>query len=1036
MTLLHVTEDQKLDSTFIYTMQKIQEVTPDTAENSEPIFDTELLQKVQSDDDNYNVFSNDKKHPEQPGYVSDTCPDEQDDDDDLARERDLHASLIEKLKYEIGDSKNCNKLLKSSNQTLVDKLKSEIEDFKNKNKCLESSNNHYKEANTELAKNNQLMFKDLKKFQAKLDRYHDVNYASKVETKCAKAKGELANTKCCYNDNLALLLAPKSDETIRLAQESRSKLTKNPIVVLISTREPKQTMNQSVATPLKKTVASESTNQKPRSKTRKQYEHVTRRDNSVHRQLWVLKAHDGYFSCSTKDLVQGNITIKRVYYVERLNHNLFSVDQLCGADFEVAFRKSTCYIRDLKGNDILTSSRVGESKMVESFNGKKYVLVIVDDYSRYIWTHFLRSKDETPKVLIDFLKLFQRRLHAQVRTVRTDKGTEFLNKTLHAYFSQEGIEHQTPTARTPEQNGIVERRNRTLIEVARTMLSVAKVPLDGENINKMKEKGDACIFVGYSTQSRAYMNLNTDSLVQVLKRTRNVPHAAETSQNSNELDFHTPPLNIQTTPVTTSLVPTQAPTATATENINQTETHEENAHVNEDEFINILSTPNKMPARNKWKNFTNLIFIMLNVWELVDRPLCKNVINVKWLCKNKHDEENTVIRNKARLIAKGYGQQEGIDFKESFTPVVSCPVIRCVCYTQIIYQMDVKTTFLNRPLKEEVYVNQQDGFVNPHHHDKVYHLKKELYRLKQALRVWYDELSNFLVSKGSLKGSIDPTLFITTKGEDILLVQIYVDDIIFGFTNPKISKKFEKLVHNKFEMSMIRELKFFLGIQIHQSLCGIFINQAKYAQEILKKHGMTSCDNIGTPIATKPLDADLSGTPIDQSRPTEKHLKEIKRIFWYLKNTIIIGLWYPKDTGFKLTAFSYSDHAGCLDTRKSTSGVLGGDKLVKWSSKKHDCTSTSSTEAEYVSLSACCVQVLWIGTQLTNNGFHFDKIPMYCNSEAATAISYNPVQHSCTKHIDVRYQTLSRNRLKYLVRQSVLEMFDSERIEVLANKSA
>ncbi|GJT74308.1 retrovirus-related pol polyprotein from transposon TNT 1-94 [Tanacetum coccineum] len=439
-------------------------------------------------------------------------------------------------------------------------------------------------------------------------------------------------------------------------------------------------------------------------------------------------------------------------------------------------------------------------------------------------------------------------------------------------------------------------------------------------------------------------------------------------------------------------------------------------------------------------------FDRLNVWELVDRPLCKNVINVKWLCKNKHDEENTVIRNKARLIAKGYGQQEGIDFKESFTPVVSCPVIRCVCYTQIIYQIDVKTTFLNGPLKEEVYINQLDGFIDPHHHDKVYHLKKELYGLKQALRAWYDELSNFLVSKGSSKGSIDPTLFITKKEDDILLVQIYVDDIIFGSTNLKISKKFEKLVHNKFEMSMIRELKFFLGIQIHQSLCGIFINQAKYAQEILKKHGMTSCDNIGTPIATKPLDADLSGTPVDQmkyrsmvgalmyltasrpdiihaicycaryqARPIEKHLKEIKRIFWYLKNTIIIGLWYPKDTGFKLTAFSYSDHAGCLDTRKSTSGVLGGDKLVKWSSKKHDCTSTSSTEADYVSLSACCVQVLWIGTQLTNNGFHFDKIPMYCNSEAAIAISYNPVQHSCTKHIDVRYQTLSRNRLKMVL---------------------
>ncbi|GJW84518.1 retrovirus-related pol polyprotein from transposon TNT 1-94 [Tanacetum coccineum] len=339
-------------------------------------------------------------------------------------------------------------------------------------------------------------------------------------------------------------------------------------------------------------------------------------------------------------------------------------------------------------------------------------------------------------------------------------------------------------------------------------------------------------------------------------------------------------------------------------------------------------------------------FDQLDVWELVDIPLCKNVINMKWIWKNKRDEENTVIRNKA------HGRQDIISL---------------------------------RALKEEVYVNQPDGFIDPYHPDQVYHLKKALYGLKQAPRTWYEELSNFLVSKGFSKGSIDPTLFITKYGEDILLVQIYVDDIIFGSTNLKLSQRFEKLMHNKFEMSMMGELKFFLGIQIHQSPRGTFINQAKYAQEILTKHGMTSCDSIGTPMATKHLDADLSGTPVDQTkyhsmvgalmylttsrpdivhatcycaryqaRPTEKHLTMVKRIFRYLKNIINMGLSYPKDTGFKLTTFLDSDHAGCLDSRKSTfDGIqfLGGDKLVRWSSKKQDNTSMSSAEAEYVSLS-------------------------------------------------------------------------------------
>ncbi|GKE22643.1 retrovirus-related pol polyprotein from transposon TNT 1-94 [Tanacetum coccineum] len=206
-------------------------------------------------------------------------------------------------------------------------------------------------------------------------------------------------------------------------------------------------------------------------------------------------------------------------------------------------------------------------------------------------------------------------------------------------------------------------------------------------------------------------------------------------------------------------------------------------------------------------------FERLDIWELVDRPLCKNIINIKWLWKNKRDEENTVIHNKARLVAKGYGQQEGIDFEESFAPVARLEavwlfVVYAAHKSFPVYQMDVKTAF---PLKEEVYVNQPDGFVDPHHPEKVYRLKKALYGLKQAPRTWYDELSNFLVSKGFSKGFIDQTLFITKKEEDILLVQIYIDDIIFGSTNPKLSKRSEKLMHNKFEISMMGELKFFLG---------------------------------------------------------------------------------------------------------------------------------------------------------------------------------------------------------------------------------
>nr|GEW12118.1 retrovirus-related Pol polyprotein from transposon TNT 1-94 [Tanacetum cinerariifolium] len=454
----------------------------------------------------------------------------------------------------------------------------------------------------------------------------------------------------------------------------------------------------------------------------------------------------------------------------------------------------------------------------------------------------------------------------------------------------------------------------------------------------------------------------------------------------NQRQQHTTPLNIHTTPAPTCQVLTLAPTVTSFENINQVETYAENDQAADDEFINIFYTLvqdrretssrhidssnmytfyQRYPSEHRWTKDHPLEKVIRNPSQSVrtrrqlelNGEMCMFALSVSrteqknikeamadsaWI-ESMQEElhqfdrlDNTVIRNKSRLVAKGYSQKKGVDFKGSFVPVARLEAIRLfITYAAhksfTVYQMDVKTVFLYGPLKEEVYINQPDGFVDPYHPDKVYRLKKALYGLKQAPRAWYDELSKFLLSKGFSKGSIDPALFITKHKGDIFLVQIYVDDIIFGSTNPNLSKRFEKLMHSKFEMSMMGEQKFFLGIQIHQSPHGIFINQAKYAQEILKKPDIM------------------------------KHLTAVKRIFRYLKDTMYMGLWYPKDTGFELTAFLDSDHAGCLDSPKSTSGgilFLGGDKLVSWSLKKQDCTSMSFAKSEYVSLSAYSAQVL------------------------------------------------------------------------------
>ncbi|GKE42303.1 retrovirus-related pol polyprotein from transposon TNT 1-94, partial [Tanacetum coccineum] len=292
-------------------------------------------------------------------------------------------------------------------------------------------------------------------------------------------------------------------------------------------------------------------------------------------------------------------------------------------------------------------------------------------------------------------------------------------------------------------------------------------------------------------------------------------------------------------------------------------------------------------------------FERFQVWELVPRPEGKNIIALKWLWKSKCDAENIVVRNKSRLVAKGYKQEEGIDFEESFAPVARLKAVRMfIAYAAhkgiIIFQMDVKTAFLNGPLKEEVYVNQPEGFIDPEFPNHVYRLKKALYGLKQAPCAWYDKLSSFLIKHGFTKGLIDPTLFTRRHRKDILLVQVYVDDIIFGSTN----QDFATFVCARYE-----------------------------------------------------------------ARPTIKHLKE--------------------------------------------------------SSKKQDCTAMSIAEAEYVSLSACCAQVIWMRTQLPDYGYKYNRILMYYDSKSVEHVERGTLEiyfvGTAYQLADLFTKALPKERFEYLV---------------------
>nr|GEU37444.1 putative ribonuclease H-like domain-containing protein [Tanacetum cinerariifolium] len=336
----------------------------------------------------------------------------------------------------------------------------------------------------------------------------------------------------------------------------------------------------------------------------------------------------------------------------------------------------------------------------------------------------------------------------------------------------------------------------------------------------------------------------------------------------------------------------------------------------------------------------------------------------KWVFRNNKDERGIVVMNKARLVAQRHTQEEGIDYEEVFAPV------------------------------EEVYVCQPLGFKDPDYPDKVYKVVNALYGLHQALRAWYETLANYLLENGFQRGKIDQTLFIKRQKGDILLVQIYVDDIIFGSTNKDLCKAFEKLMKDKLQMSLMSELTFFLGLQVKQKPDGVFISQDKYVAKILRKFSLTDGKLASTPIDTEnPLQKDPDGEDVDmhtyrsmigslmyftlsrldimfavyacarfQVTPKVSHLHAIKMIFRYLKGKPHLGLWYPKNLPFNLVAYSDSDYAGASLDKKSTTGGCQflGCRLIFWQCKKQIVVSTSSIEAEYVAATSCCAQLLWI----------------------------------------------------------------------------
>jgi hypothetical protein len=442
-----------------------------------------------------------------------------------------------------------------------------------------------------------------------------------------------------------------------------------------------------------------------------------------------------------------------------------------------------------------------------------------------------------------------------------------------------------------------------------------------------------------------------------------------------------------------------------------------------------------------------------NTWELTDLPAGVNTIGVKWIYKTKYNERGEIEKHKARLVAKGYSQQHGIDFDEVFAPVARWDNIRTILALAAkegwkIFQLDVKSAFLHGELNEDIYVQQPLGYQKGNG-DKVYKLKKALYGLRQAPRAWYSRIETYFNDEQFIKCSHEHTLFVKYGAQKkILIVSLYVDDLICTGNDLKMIHEFKESMQKNFAMTDLGKMKYFLGVEVTQSDNGIFIHQAKYAAEILKRFGMENCNKVCSPIVPGcKLVRDENGKTVNATKykqmvgclmyllasrpdlayfvclvsrymdkPTEMHFCAVKRILRYLKGTMSYGIMYKKNAKgqLNLVGWSDSDYAGDMNDRKSTSGYVFmlGDGAISWSSKKQPIVTLSTTEAEYVAASACACQCVWLKNILSHLKVDQDSCTViFCDNSSSIKLSKNPVMHGRCKHIDVRFHFL-RNLAK------------------------
>ncbi|CAL2244033.1 unnamed protein product [Prunus armeniaca] len=613
------------------------------------------------------------------------------------------------------------------------------------------------------------------------------------------------------------------------------------------------------------------------------------------------------------------------------------------------------------------------------------------------------------------------------------------------------------------QNGVVERKNRTVVEMAKAMLHEKELPyyLWAEAVhtavyilNRCPTKAlrDKTPFEAYSTRkpgtSWNWKEVSDNSVVMM--------NFEEQPRNSQVDSFETPirPQNSGFTAGNSAASYGESSKESSRLEDTQTFDHTPLKWRKLDDILaqcNLCTMePEKFEEAVKEESWLKAMKDELNMieknktWELVDRPMEKPIIGVKWVFKTKLNLDGSVQKNKARLVAKGYSQKPGVDYNETFAPVARLDTIRTLIALAAekgwqLYQLDVKSAFLNGILEEEVYVDQPEGFVVKGSESKVYKLHKALYGLKQAPRAWYSEIDGYFAECGFTKSQSEATLYVKARGaENILIVSIYVDDIVYTGNDHEMLEDFKKDMKEKYEMTDLGLLHHFLGMGVIQTPTSIFIHQKKYATTLLNRFGLSECKPVSIPLVTseKLSKDDGSGLASEEQYrrivgsllyltatrpdimfaasllarfmhcPTSKHLGTAKRVLRYVKGTLDYGLEYVKGKWAVLIGYCDNDWSGSVDDSKSTSGYAFsfGSGVFAWASVKQNCVALSTAEAEYISASEATTQAIWLRFVLEDFGeLQTEATPLHCDNISAIAITRNPVFHQKTKHIDRRY---------------------------------